>query len=452
MKQFALRLGIDRAVFFTLLSRVWNVGAGLITLAVIAHFLSPELQGYYYTFNSLIALQIFAELGLNFAIVQFASHEMAHLTWQADGTVSGSPLAKRRLQSLMQFALAWFGVAALLMIALLLPAGLYFFNTGNTNTVPNAAVGMPWVLLVILTANNLFVSTASAILEGCGRVAQVAMLRLWQSLFAASMLWIVLSLGGSLYALTASSLMMALIGLAWLWLNYRVFFKDLLAHRTPLPGMCWRKEIWPFQWRIALSWMSGFFIFQIFNPLLFKTHGPIAAGQMGMTMQIFGAMNGAAMVWITTKVPIYGQLIATNQRKQLDALFLKGLIQSGIFLLTGIVTLWTILYYLNSIDSPYANRILPLNYFSILCFVSLANHIVFAEASFLRAHKEEPFLIISIGGGLLTLVMAFGLIPGLGTYGAVLSYTIPALIFGLIGGTLILFRKRREWSMKVLPP
>jgi len=126
VKRVGLWLGIDRAVFFTLLGRGWNVGAGLLTIVVIAHFLSPELQGYYYTFNSLIALQIFAELGLNFAIIQFASHEMAQLSWQPDGTVSGQPEAKRRLQSLLHFAFSWFGVAALLMIAILLPAGLYF--------------------------------------------------------------------------------------------------------------------------------------------------------------------------------------------------------------------------------------------------------------------------------------------------------------------------------------
>lgn len=231
------------------------MGAGLLTIVVIAHFLSPELQGYYYTFNSLIALQIFAELGLNFAIVQFASHEMAHLNWLPNGTVSGDAEAKRRLQSLMHFAFSWFGVAALLMIALLLPAGLYFFNSGIPNAIAVSNVSIPWIFLVIFTAANLFVTAAAAILEGCGKVAQVAVLRLWQSLFAVTMVWVVLSLGGHLYALTVSSLMMALIGFTWLWISHQMFFKDLIAHRTPLPGMSWRKEIWPFQWRIAVSWM-----------------------------------------------------------------------------------------------------------------------------------------------------------------------------------------------------
>jgi len=61
------------------MGRFWSVGAGLMTLLVIIKFLSPELQGYYYTFSSLIRLRVLVELGLNFAIVQFANHEMASL-------------------------------------------------------------------------------------------------------------------------------------------------------------------------------------------------------------------------------------------------------------------------------------------------------------------------------------------------------------------------------------
>ena len=397
MKRFALRLGIDRAVFFTLLGRGWSVGAGLLTIAVIAHYLSPEFQGYYYTFNSLIALQVFAELGLSFAIVQFASHEMAQLSWLPDGTVSGNPQAKRRLQSLLQFAFSWFGVAALLIIIFLLPTtGLFFFGAIKLDviallngtiprplkldviTLPNIAI--PWSILIIFTAANLFITAGAAIFEGCGKVAKVAVLRLWQSIFAVTAVYAVLSLGGQLYALAASSMMMALIGFTWLWINHRKFFKDLIWHRTPLLGMSWRREIWPFQWRIAVSWMSGYFVFQLFNPLLFKTHGPIVAGQMGMSLQIIAAMNGAALAWITTKAPTYGQLVASRQIKQLDTLFFRGFCQSFVFLLVVVISVWWVLFYLHEIASPYAIRLLPLPLFSLLCLVCLANHIVFAEA------------------------------------------------------------------------
>lgn len=318
MKRFTTFTGIDRAVFVTLLGRGWNVGAGLLTIFLVAHFLTPEMQGYYYTFNSLIALQIFAELGLNFALVQFASHEMAELTWQANGTVSGSSIAKRRLQSLLKFAYTWFGVAALFMMVLLMPAGLYFFGVESLPEFQQSKIAIPWICLVFFTAINLFIIASSAVLEGCGRVSIIASLRLFQSVFSVTAVAITLILGGELYALVANSLIMSLIGLSVLIIRFRHFFYDLLIKQSSdLPGMSWKHEIWPFQWRIAVSWMSGYFIFQIFNPLLFKTHGPIAAGQMGMSLQIIMAMNGVAMVWITTKVPFFGQLIA--KKNSLDS-------------------------------------------------------------------------------------------------------------------------------------
>jgi len=45
VKHFALRFGIDRAVFFTLLERGWNVGAGLIIIALAAHFFIIRIAG-----------------------------------------------------------------------------------------------------------------------------------------------------------------------------------------------------------------------------------------------------------------------------------------------------------------------------------------------------------------------------------------------------------------------
>lgn len=73
-------LGLDRAVAFTVLARGWSSLAGVGTLTLIAHFLSPAEQGYYYTFYSLVALQIVFELGFSVVILQTASHEAAHLT------------------------------------------------------------------------------------------------------------------------------------------------------------------------------------------------------------------------------------------------------------------------------------------------------------------------------------------------------------------------------------
>src|SRR5271163_2989627 len=120
-------LGLDRAIAFTVLARGWSSMAGVVTVALIARFLSPAEQGYYYTFGSLVALQIVFELGFSLVILQMASHERAHLTLELDGSVSGSAMAHGRLASVLQKSVRWYSIAAVLMFCTLVPAGFYFF-------------------------------------------------------------------------------------------------------------------------------------------------------------------------------------------------------------------------------------------------------------------------------------------------------------------------------------
>src|ERR1700689_2809228 len=114
-------LGLDRAVGFAVLARFWSSAAGLVTVALIARFLSPAEQGYYYTFGSLVALQIVFELGFSFVILQLASHERAELSISSDYEISGAPIAHARLASVIQKSVRWYSVGAVLMGATLLP-------------------------------------------------------------------------------------------------------------------------------------------------------------------------------------------------------------------------------------------------------------------------------------------------------------------------------------------
>ena len=73
------RAGMDRAVAYATLAKLWAMPAGIATLLLITVCLTPASQGYYFTFFSLVALQTFFELGFLIAITQFASHEWARL-------------------------------------------------------------------------------------------------------------------------------------------------------------------------------------------------------------------------------------------------------------------------------------------------------------------------------------------------------------------------------------
>ena len=120
-------MGIDRAVFFAISGKIWTMAAGLITTLLIASFFPPELQGYYYTFFSVQAMQVFAELGLGTVITAYASHEWSKLGFDTQCKLTGDPDAKSRLISLGRFALRWYLVAGITVAIFLTIGGFIFF-------------------------------------------------------------------------------------------------------------------------------------------------------------------------------------------------------------------------------------------------------------------------------------------------------------------------------------
>ena len=64
-----------------LAQRGWQALAGVITLAFVAHFLSPVEQGYFYTLASIAALHMALDMGLSAVSVQFSAREFVELSW-----------------------------------------------------------------------------------------------------------------------------------------------------------------------------------------------------------------------------------------------------------------------------------------------------------------------------------------------------------------------------------
>jgi len=435
--------GVDRAIAYTLIGRGWSVLAGPLTILFIARFLRPAEQGYYYTFGSVIALNVFLELGLTYVLLQFASHEKAHLEWTNLGTLTGSEVATMRLAALLKMALRWYGVAAVLVLLLVLPSGLVFFSR---NSAPAAVIAWrsPWVWLATVSALNLFVAPFFAILEGCGKISQIASMRASQSVLANLGLWLTLFCHGALFAGPVFQTVTLAFGLAWLVSGYGRFFRSLFYTDVSQAPFHWWTEVWPFQWRIALSWLSGYFIFQLFNPVLFATHGAVVAGQMGMSLTLCLALAGVPMAWMSTKASPFGVLVARRQWHALDSLFFKTLRQSFLVLVVGGVVLYVCVSILNYLDHPLSRRILQPLPFAFILLSAMMNHIVFCEAQYLRTHKTEPFLWLSIAIGALTATSTFLLAKPFSALGVSIGYMICCMVL-LVVGTKIFLNKRKEW-------
>jgi len=440
MRRFA---GVDRAVAYTLMWRGWQILAGGLTILFIARFLTATQQGFYYTFNGILGLQVFFELGLSGVILQFASHERAKLTIGQKGQVDGDAIARCRLASILRTAVGWYAVAACAMVAVVLPVGVWFF--GRQASADSVSWLGPWAGIVLFSGLSLFLAPLLSFLQGLGMVSQVAAAHTLKAIAASLLLWVGLIAGFGLHASVLYVGATALVVLIWLLAKQRVMLRKIVADYDPRTTVNWRHEIWPFQWRIAISWLSGYFIWPVINPIVFGLEGPVVAGQMGMSMAVLAGVGTMAISWINTKAPAFGVLVARKDYRGLDRLFFRSLAQSLTVaaVLAGVA--WAAICYLNHIDSSWAVRVLPPLPFGILALAMGVNHVVFSEAIYLRAHKREPFLWPSVMLGASNVTCAYVLGKAYGVFGIICGYAILCLVIGLGLGTWIFVTKRREW-------
>lgn len=389
--------GVDFHILVTLLFRGWSVLAGGITALLIPTFLSPSQQGYYYTFNAVLASQIFFELGLNHVLTQLTSHAAAHLRRVGEGRLDGELRWRIAIVSLLSLSTKWNAVmASLFFVALLIGGGLFFSHKG---TLPTTQWLATWIVIIAAAAMNLAMSARLAICEGLGEVGQVARLRLRQSMAGYALLWLLLLSGQGLLA-TAAVPLVSVLGTAW-WLSRQPLLKDLregVASQLAVTqgGYAYVRDIFPLQWKIALSWASGYFIFNFLTPVVFAQQGEVAAGRLGLALTIFSAISTVGISWISAKIPVLATHIARRERADLNALFDRQALRS-----VGATTLCVLLF-IASVQmagqfSPKALERLPtLPALLMLATVTVVNALIFAMAAYMRAHKEEPLLAQSV--------------------------------------------------------
>lgn len=448
IKKGSNKIGIDGAIAFTILSRVIQAGGGVITLIFIAKCLTKVEQGYYYTFGSILAIQVFFELGLTGIIIQYVAHENANLIWNDRISFRGSEESSSRLSSLLRFTVKWFGVIAVLLFFGLLIAGYFFFGLFGENDV-DVNWQTPWIILSITTSLSLMVSPILAFFEGLGRVKEVAKIRLFQQILQLTLVLFFFLLGFKLYSSPIAAILAFAIVPIWILLSSKIKLLTFIWNKLGEWHVNYLLEIFPFQWKIALSWISGYFIFQLFNPVLFATEGAVVAGQMGMTLTVLNSIFALAFSWISTKVPIFSNLIAQKDYDQLDSLFNKTLIQSSILNALGLLAFFGVIFLFRDFDikiadKNFSERFLPFLTMFFMMVSILLNHIVGSWATYMRCHKKEPMLVQSVVMGILCSISTIGLGHYFGVIGITLGY-MALTIISFIWTYFIFSTKKKEW-------
>lgn len=387
------KIGVDVHVLSAVLARGWSAVAGLVMMLGIPHWLSPSAQGVYFTFYSLLALQVFFELGFCYVIVQVVSHEAANIRLGNNIAIDGSQYS--RMASIVRMIPKLYGVISVVFFIVVCVSGIVFFERANIQDVSGWKIG--WFFLVLCSAANLFLSPFLAVAEGSGRVGQVARLRMIQSIVGYLSLWAMFTAGVGLAAVPIVAFVATVGTSIWLMTSGRFIIR--LA-RCSIPEHAekvnWKKEIFPFQWKIAVSWMSSYLMFQLFNPILLTYRGAVEAGRVGLALTVFNTLFGIAISWVTAKAPVIGGAIARGDKKTAKSICRNLAIYANLFYFFCAIVILSIFFLAKKFGFNFGSRLPDMSILICIAIMWQINLFTGVIGVYLRAHKTEPLLLSSL--------------------------------------------------------
>lgn len=389
---------------YTAINQLWRLFSGPALLILIPFYLSAEAQGYWYTFVSLAALAIFADMGFSIILLQFSAHEFAYLKFKSNKTLSGNQKHLERLATLLRFAMKWSGGIGLIAFPIILVVGFFILDQKQTeiNWV------LPWIIYGLASVLVFVNSMLLSFIEGCNSVGEVQKIRFLISFATVVSTVCLLLFGAELYALAVSLFVGALTGTILIIYRYISMLKQLYAIGSETLHD-WKTEILPLVGRYAISWISGYFIFSIFTPIAFHYYGTIEAGKVGLSIAACTAIFGIANIWMTIIIPKINMLVNQKDYETLDPTFKKHLILSVVTYILGIITLFIIITFFKD-NVPFDERLVSPFSLMIISTGWLFQIIINGLAIYMRAHKEEPLVMPSFVSGiyisLVTLLIA----------------------------------------------
>lgn len=437
-------IGLDRAILYTSSARIIQSFGSLITLVFIFKTLNLFEQGYFFTFSSILALRLFFELGINNIIIQFTAHESSNIELGFKYIIIEKKKSSK-LFSIFQLIIKYYSKLTIFFILFIYTVGQIYFGLEDNY---NVSWKIPWLLICLNAGMNFFISPFFAFFEGLGLVKEISFLRLIQTIISLFLTWTLLNYDARLYAAPIASIIALLVLYKLFYSKYNKTIRQCLAYNVT-EAISYRYEIFPLQWKLAISWIAGYFIFQIFNPLVFKFSGPELAAKMGTTLSILNSILFISISWIQTKTPLISKYISQKKYFELDQLFNKSIIQS-----ISISVLLTII--LNII-----NYFVEISQFSILgldlhgrflgtfelIFISVSfifNNYLGGLAIYLRSHKVEPLLLNSITFAILVSIGCTYFIKHFDIREMLLWYMIVSFMVS-IWGTYIYIKFKKKY-------
>ena len=380
------------------MNQIWRLFSGPALLLILPIFIGSETQGYWFTFVSLAALAVFADLGFTVIILQWSAHEFSQLSFDEEGKFSGNLNSLGRISSLFVFSVKWACFMLVIAFPIIFVIGYFLLSQKITNVNWH----FPWFIYCVSSVLVFINNVVLSFFEGCNSVGDIQKTRLYIGVTSSVITIVGIISGIGLYALAIGLLISAIVGAFIIYLKYIGVIRQMLI-LYKFNNHNWKKDLSPLLWRYAISWASGYFIFQIFTPIAFHYYGAVEAGKVGLSIAALVAIYSIANIWMTIIIPKMNIYIANNDFKKLNILFRKNSILT-IITYSLCVTIFLILMNLFGTMLGLSTRFVTMQSLFSLSFAWFLQIIVSSWAVYIRAHKKEPFVLATFVWAIYTLI------------------------------------------------
>lgn len=421
----------NSAIIYGFLGRIISSGGYLFTSILVATILSPVEQGYFYVLLSLCASYYIIDLGMTTAVIQAISHEFS---------CDDSKTNFDNIKIIINKVLRWFIYGMIIFIfGAILFGKIYFW--GQIDSYLIWPIG--WVISVFVISIEIFLLSFMGVIEASNRVISIYRYR---------------AIKTALFTLSVSAMLIFDIGLLSLPLGYVFTWplswyficienKNILRYykfsKIDLKSNKSLSEFNKFQTGLAISTLAGFLATWAIVPLAVKVLGPVVGGKIGLVWSFGFGVSAMASVPINVGQSTIARLAAKGDRRGLEKFVIKVGSTSIVLCLLGVISVLFFIYIANINHWPISKRLLGYGEASLLLLGIFLTHITLPISAYLRAHKIEPLMYVSVFFSFAMLVFTYIASKIYGEIGFLAGYPITASLIA-VPWILIIFLRFRE--------
>lgn len=365
-------------------------------IVLITFYLTSSEQGLWFSMLSLGGFVFVADLGFTNILSQYISHDSKSV-YKNTGALSKVIITESSGRVIVSSFLVYMFVVLFVAIILFFWGSVYFFKSNELTL---------WASYLALNVVYLFISLAHSVILGLNRVTLVNKEKLVGhfsiAVTTAVSLFMNLGLWSLVIGLFAGCTMLVvthyrLHNYFWFHLFQKSWHQRNISSLKPLGGL---------QGRFAISWICGYFIFQLYVPYIYKNYSPELAGKIGLAIAVFTSITQLCSSFVVAHLPKIGNLVGEGNESEALLLFIKGF-KRRVISQVIITTLIFSLYYFLKFFSLFEFLFLKLPTIDILLSLSLVflcSGMISNFAGYIRAHREECFVWHAIINALLIIL------------------------------------------------